>query len=166
MQTSVAPRSHASVRGAAISSSADRRAGRAGSRSACPSRRRRTGIEVADVRVVDVAVDDVGDDVAAAVAPQRVGRRADRREVVAARLEQTNDVLLRRAPRPAAARSRIGARSLLTTAARSQSSARRRQRLHPCPATSRRLRGQPSASIRCSSAVRKPGSSQRWPARA
>ena len=47
--------------------------------------------EVADVRVVDVAVDDVADHIAIDVAANRVGRVDDRGEVVAARIEQTHD---------------------------------------------------------------------------
>src|SRR5207248_3956740 len=50
--------------------------------------------EVADVRVVDVAGDDVGDRVAADLAPERVGGRDDRGEVTAAGPEELGDVVL------------------------------------------------------------------------
>ena len=48
----------------------------------------------ADVGVVDVAVDDVGDGVADALGAQLVGRPADGREVRPARVEQRHDVRL------------------------------------------------------------------------
>ena len=46
----------------------------------------------ADVGVIDVAVDDVGDGIAAARPAQRVGRAAHGREVRPARLEQPDDL--------------------------------------------------------------------------
>jgi hypothetical protein len=48
--------------------------------------------EIADVGVVDVAVDDVGDGVAGGGAAQLVGGGGDAREVVATGSEQANDV--------------------------------------------------------------------------
>src|SRR2546421_3141940 len=50
--------------------------------------------EVADVRVVDVPRDDVGDLVPVHLAPQAVGGGEDRPEVRAARGEQRNEVVL------------------------------------------------------------------------
>ena len=50
-------------------------------------------LEVADVGVVDVAVDDVGDDVAARLAPQRVGGAHHRFEVGAAGAEERRDLV-------------------------------------------------------------------------
>jgi len=50
--------------------------------------------ERADIGVVDVARDDVGNDIAANVPSQRIRRRTDRGKLVAARLKQTHDVAL------------------------------------------------------------------------
>src|SRR5215207_11394571 len=50
--------------------------------------------EVADVRVVDVARDDVGDGVAVHQAPQPVGRREDPVQLVAASREEPGDLVL------------------------------------------------------------------------
>ena len=47
--------------------------------------------EVTDVGVVDVAIDDVADDIAVHELPDRIGRVHDRGEIVAARVEQTDD---------------------------------------------------------------------------
>src|SRR5262249_31229584 len=48
--------------------------------------------EITDVGVVDVAGDDVGNHVAIASLPKFAGRRADRRELVAAAAKQPHDV--------------------------------------------------------------------------
>src|SRR5262245_53569944 len=48
--------------------------------------------EITDVGVVDIAGDDVGNDVTIAGLPQRVGRRADRSKLVAAATKQPHDV--------------------------------------------------------------------------
>ena len=62
--------------------------------------------DVADVRVVDVAVDDVGDDVVGMLALANLVRgRADFRDVV--RFEQRRAVVCRQSL-PASARSRMG----------------------------------------------------------
>ena len=73
--------------------------------------------EVADVGVVDVAVDDVGDRVAARRAPQRIGRRHDMLELGAARREQARRSRPRSSSRPSAARSTMRRRSSPTGAA-------------------------------------------------
>ena len=64
-------------------------------------------LEVADVGVVDIAIDDIGDLVAIDLAAQRVGRSHDGHEVVTPRGEQFSDLRLveRLAPtRPGAER--------------------------------------------------------------
>ncbi len=121
-------------------------------------------VEGADVGVVDVAVDDIGDGVAVDVAAQFVGGRADRRKVVAARAEQARRSRLRRASRraaPSPARGRDPRdRSIDGAAARSiRSRAPAMARRGPGDQSS--ARGSPSPSMPCSTRVRKPGSSQR-----
>jgi hypothetical protein len=54
-------------------------------------------LEGADVRVVDVAVDDEGHVAAAALAPNLVGEVADGLHVTAARLEEGDQFRLRKA---------------------------------------------------------------------
>src|SRR3984893_13587675 len=48
--------------------------------------------EITDVGVVDIAGDDVGNDVTIGGLPQLVGRRAHRRELVAAATKQPHDI--------------------------------------------------------------------------
>ena len=73
-QTSVAPRSHASTTRRTISSCGTRYGGAAQVRGELPLRERaEAAAEVADVRVLDVARDDVADVVAVDLAPEQVG---------------------------------------------------------------------------------------------
>src|SRR5580704_5305242 len=54
--------------------------------------RAKLALEVAHIRVVDVAGDDIGDDVATGLAPQRVGSCAYGGELVAASPKQARDL--------------------------------------------------------------------------
>ena len=104
----------------------------------------------ADVGVVDVAVDDVGDGVADAARAQRVGRAADGCEVVAARREQRDDVGLRRAGRRRR-RGRGRRRSSAKVAASVRAQAAPRQvaakRLDASPGAQASSRARPAVSM-------------------
>jgi hypothetical protein len=114
--------------------------------------------ERADIGVIDVARDDVRNDVAAGLPSQRIGRRTYRGKLVAARLEQAHDVAVRE-------RAMIGPRSPEATAGVAMCAASGGSAT-VVPGDHSSVRGQPSASIRCSSAVRRPGSTQVSAARA
>ena len=100
-QISTAPRSHASRARRTISVERHE-VGRPAEVRGEPAFRERAeaAAEVADVRVVHVPRDDVGDRVAGRLTTQVVGRGEDRAQVVTARLEERGDVVLVEAVRP------------------------------------------------------------------
>ena len=114
--------------------------------------------EVADVGVVDVAVDDVGDAVAARFGAQRVGGGADGVEIRSPRAANSATISLSPSARPrGGAIEQIGARP---------SCADRAARASPAASASRpgihaSARAKPSASAARSTGVRSAGSSQR-----
>ena len=99
-QTSVAPRSQASLRAPddLVERDEVRRAAQVRRQPAFREGAEATA-EVADVRVLDVPGDDVADLVAAHLAPQPVGRREHALALLAAGLEEAHELLLARARR-------------------------------------------------------------------
>ena len=94
-QISVAPRSHASSARRTISLVRDevRRAAQV-RRELALREGAEAAAEVADVRVLDVARDDVGDDVAVHLAPQPVGIGEDPPALVPTCAEEARDLVL------------------------------------------------------------------------
>ncbi len=111
-QISVAPRSQASTRAPDDLAVRDEVGLAAEVRGELPLREgAEAAAEVADVRVLDVARDDVGDDVAVDLAAQAVGGGEDALALLAAGAEEAHDLLLvELAARPGAAAGRGGRR--------------------------------------------------------